>query len=61
MRWEFEDDRGGFGEREAALAAVEIGKGVDGVAFDPTIGAMSSEWGRDGTISVVRETSPGEV
>ncbi len=41
------------------LAAVEIGKGVDGVAFDPTIGAMSAN-GEDGTISVVRETSPGK-
>lgn len=41
------------------LGVVNIGKGVDGVAFDPTIGAMSAN-GRDGTISVVRETSPGK-
>ncbi len=41
------------------LAAVDIGKGVDGVAFDSTIGAMSAN-GEDGTISVVRETSPGK-
>jgi DNA-binding beta-propeller fold protein YncE len=41
------------------LGAVDIGKGVDGVAFDPTIGAMSAN-GRDGTITVVRETSAGK-
>ncbi|HEY7119304.1 MAG TPA: YncE family protein [Tepidisphaeraceae bacterium] len=41
------------------LAAVDIGAGVDGVAYDPVLGVTMSANGRDGTLSVVRETSPG--
>ena len=36
------------------LATVDIGAGVDGVEFDPQLGAVSAN-GRDGTLSVVRE------
>ncbi len=41
------------------LARVPIGSGVDGVAFDPQLGALSAN-GRDGTLSVVREGPAGE-
>jgi DNA-binding beta-propeller fold protein YncE len=41
------------------LATVPIGSGVDGVAFDPQLGALSAN-GRDGTLSVVRECPAGE-
>ena len=41
------------------LAAVAIGQGVDGVAYEPTLGVAMSANGRDGTISVVKETSAG--
>ena len=41
------------------LASPTIGKGVDGVAFEPTLGVAISANGRDGTASVVKETSPG--
>ncbi len=42
------------------LATVDIGKGVDGVVYDPTLGVAMSANGRDGTISVVKGTSPGK-
>lgn len=37
-----------------------VGNGVDGVAYDPTLGVAVSANGRDGTASVVKETSPGK-
>ena len=40
------------------LATIPIGAGVDGVAYDPVLGALSAN-GKDGTITVVRETAPG--
>jgi hypothetical protein len=46
-------------ESGKVLASVSVGNGVDGAGFDATIGAMTSN-GRDGTISVVKETSPGK-
>jgi DNA-binding beta-propeller fold protein YncE len=42
------------------LATVPIGKGVDGCAFDPKLGVALSANGADGTVTVVRESSPGE-
>jgi YVTN family beta-propeller protein len=42
------------------LAAVDIGPGVDGVAFEPSWGVAISANGGDGTASVVKETSPGK-
>ncbi|HUO06823.1 MAG TPA: YncE family protein [Phycisphaerae bacterium] len=42
------------------LGAVDIGKGVDGVAFSPAFNAAISANGEDGTLSVVQETSPGK-
>src|SRR5262249_28366040 len=42
------------------LATLEIGKGVDGVAYEPTLGVAMSANGRDGTISVAKETAPGK-
>jgi YVTN family beta-propeller protein len=47
-------------ESGKVLANVDIGKGVDGAAYDPALGVAMSANGRDGTISVVRETSPGK-
>ena len=41
------------------LAGVAIGRGVDGVAYEPTLGVAMSANGRDGTLSVVKETSAG--
>lgn len=41
------------------LATPAIGKGVDGVAFEPTLRVAISANGRDGTVSIVKETSPG--
>jgi DNA-binding beta-propeller fold protein YncE len=41
------------------LATPAIGKGVDGVAYEPTLGVAVSANGQDGTISVVKETTPG--
>jgi DNA-binding beta-propeller fold protein YncE len=40
------------------LATVPIGAGVDGVAYDAQLGALSAN-GKDGTVTVVRETAPG--
>lgn len=42
------------------LATLGIGKGVDGAAFDPALGVAMSANGKDGTISVAKETSPGK-
>jgi DNA-binding beta-propeller fold protein YncE len=38
-------------------AVVAIGRGVDGCAFDPTLGVALSANGDDGTVTVVREIS----
>ena len=42
------------------VAAVAIGKGPDGAAFDEASGLAFSSNGADGTVSVVREVSPTE-
>jgi DNA-binding beta-propeller fold protein YncE len=42
------------------LATPAIGRGVDGVAYEPTLGVAISANGRDGTVSVVKETAPGK-
>jgi DNA-binding beta-propeller fold protein YncE len=42
------------------LAAVNIGPGVDGVAFEPSWATAISANGGDGTLSVVKEVSPGK-
>ncbi len=41
------------------ISTVPIGAGVDGNAFDPATGLAFSSNG-DGTLTVVRETSPGK-
>jgi hypothetical protein len=50
-------------ENGKLLATVPIGMGPDGCAFEPKLGssgvALSSN-GRDGTVTVVAETSPGK-
>ena len=47
-------------ESGKVLAVVDIGRGVDGVGYEPTLGVAMSANGRDGTISVVKETAPGK-
>lgn len=47
-------------ENGKVVAVVAIGRGVDGVAYDPALGVAMSANGKDGTISVVKETSPGK-
>jgi len=42
------------------LATPAIGKGVDGVAYEPTLGVALSANGKDGTVSVIKETSAGK-
>jgi DNA-binding beta-propeller fold protein YncE len=42
------------------VASVEIGKGVDGAAFDEQKQLAFSSNGADGTLTVVREVSPNE-
>src|SRR5262249_55102671 len=42
------------------LTTVPIGNGPDGCAFDPKLGVALSANGRDGTVTVVGEKSPGE-
>src|SRR5438128_3886375 len=42
------------------VASVEIGKGVDGAAFDDQKQLAFSSNGADGTLTVVREVSPNE-
>jgi DNA-binding beta-propeller fold protein YncE len=45
-------------ETGAVLATPPIGSGVDGAGFDPSTGAAFASNG-EGTLTVVRETSPG--
>jgi len=47
-------------ENGKVLASLDVGNGVDGAAYDSTLGVAMSANGRDGTISVVKETSPGK-
>jgi len=47
-------------ESGKVLAAVPVGNGVDGAGYDPTMGMAMTSNGRDGTISAVKETSPGK-
>jgi DNA-binding beta-propeller fold protein YncE len=47
-------------ESGQVVACVDIGKEVDGCAFDPQLGAAVSANGGDGTASVVEEKSPTE-
>ncbi len=42
------------------LASVAIGAGCDGTAFDPSSGLAFAANGRDGTVTVVGETSAGK-
>jgi DNA-binding beta-propeller fold protein YncE len=42
------------------LSTCPIGQGVDGVAFEPSLGLTVSANGKDGTASVVKETSTGK-
>jgi DNA-binding beta-propeller fold protein YncE len=42
------------------LGTTAIGKGVDGVAYEPTLGLAMSANGKDGTASVVKETETGK-
>lgn len=42
------------------IAEIPIGAGTDGAAFDPGTGFAFSSNGGDGTLTVVRETSPGK-
>jgi DNA-binding beta-propeller fold protein YncE len=41
------------------LATPRIGVGASGVVFDPELGVALSANGKDGTLSVTKETSPG--
>jgi DNA-binding beta-propeller fold protein YncE len=45
-------------DRGSVIASLPIGSGVDGVAFDPDRGLASASNG-EGTLTVVREASPG--
>jgi len=47
-------------EAGKVIATVPIGGGCDGVGFDPGTGLAFSSNGGDGTITVVRESSPGK-
>ena len=42
------------------LATPAIGQGVDGVVYEPTLEVAMSANGKDGTVSVVKETSAGK-
>jgi YVTN family beta-propeller protein len=42
------------------LGTTDIGAGVDGVAYEPTLGIAVSANGKDGTVSVVKETETGK-
>jgi hypothetical protein len=42
------------------LATPAIGKGVDGVAYEPILGVALSANGKDGTVTVVKETAAGK-
>jgi hypothetical protein len=41
------------------LSAPPIGSGASGVAFDPTLALAVSANGKDGTLSITKETGPG--
>jgi DNA-binding beta-propeller fold protein YncE len=45
-------------ENGKVLATLPIGAGVDGVVYDPELGALSAN-GKDANITVVRENPPG--
>jgi DNA-binding beta-propeller fold protein YncE len=47
-------------ETGKVLGAPEVGLGVDGAVYDATLGVAMSSNGKDGTVSVVKETSPGK-
>jgi DNA-binding beta-propeller fold protein YncE len=47
-------------ESGKVLGSADIGAGVDGVAFDATLGLAMSANGRDGTITAVKETADGK-
>ncbi len=47
-------------ESGKVVATVDIGKGVDGCAFDPALGLAVSANGGDGTATIVEEKSPTE-
>jgi outer membrane protein assembly factor BamB len=42
------------------LGEVGVGAGVDGAVYDAKLGVAMSANGKDGTITVVKETSPGK-
>jgi DNA-binding beta-propeller fold protein YncE len=42
------------------LGTCPIGQGVDGVAYEPALGIAMSANGKDGTVSVVKETATGK-
>ncbi len=42
-------------ESGKVIATVAVGKGIDGVAFDPTLGYAMTANGTDGTVSVVKD------
>ena len=42
------------------VATPEIGKGPDGAAFDPETGLAFSSNGQDGTLTVIKEETPGQ-
>jgi len=43
------------------VASIAVGRGIDGVAFEPTLGVAMTANGQDGTISVIKETAPGKL
>jgi len=45
-------------ETGCVVATPTIGKGPDAAAFDPTTGLAFSSNGRDGTLTVIKETTP---
>lgn len=47
-------------ESGKVVGTAAIGKGVDGAAYEPTLGVAMSANGQDGTVSVVKETAPGK-
>ncbi len=47
-------------DKGTVIGSAEIGKGCDGAGFDPGKGLAYSSNGGDGTVTVVKETKPGE-
>jgi DNA-binding beta-propeller fold protein YncE len=45
---------------EKVIATIPIGEGVDGNGYDPGTGLAFSANGRDGTLTIARETAPGK-